>query len=307
MRPEAASRLRAPLAALLAAAISGDPAAWGASAFGWRLLFPYLCLFLALEAAESRRELGSTGLFLLGAAAGLAHEGVYAKQLQEGTLLLGVDWLGALFAAFDWGALAVLATAASRALLPAGSERRGRAAEAALASALAAAALWSYAVWTVTGRYRFARMLGPTWLLADALFLAAAAWLARRAWTRGAEEPPAWLAPAAAFCAWLGPAQLAIRAGGGWPALGSLALLAAWTAAFAWLARRGAARLSAASAARALLAIAAYRAAGALLARAWFGPPEFDVRAPLAFAYLVEVPARAAFFLVFFGRRPGPR
>lgn len=311
------ARLRAPLAALFALLIGGDIAVRGGGALldVGRFLFPYLWLFLAFEALKARRRLLDAEAFLVGAAVGLAHGGIYAKTLQRGIGALGIDWLAAATAAFDWGVVTVLALHAADAVFP---RREGKAVdgppllELAALVFIAAGALLSYLFDTITGRYRFERMLGSTWLLADVLFAAAAALLARRALARArADEPEErdrglWLL--GAFCAWLPAASGLARLGGDWPGPVSGVLVAAWTfaagvAAWRLWRERSYVDPEPRRSWKPALALAAWRLGGSVLLAALMGPFETNARAALAFSYLVDLPTRLVFFWAFFAGR----
>jgi len=173
----------------------------------------------------------------------------------------------------------------------------------------AAIAMYLFDAWV--GRTRFQRMLGPAWLLADLLFAGAAAALFRRAETRAESEETErdrWLWALAALCAWLPGAQLFARAGGDWPNLLSEMYVAAWTAAFgAWMWRlwreRGHASWEPRRAVSVILALAAWRAIGAILLLLIWGPVEFDPRSAAAFGFLVDLPSRLVFVTIFFATR----
>ncbi|MCR4296539.1 MAG: hypothetical protein NUW21_13470, partial [Elusimicrobia bacterium] len=110
---------RALAAAALALLISGDVARLGWGAVGlWHLSFPYLWLFVLLEAFRARRRVGDGEVFLAGAAMAMLYGGVYAKDLQYGLHPFGVDWLGVLAAAFDGGMTTVLALHVAARLRP---------------------------------------------------------------------------------------------------------------------------------------------------------------------------------------------
>lgn len=308
-------RLRPALAAALALLVGGDLAARGAweALDLWRYLFPYLWLFLAFEALRSRRRLLDAEAFLLGAAVGLLHDGVYAKSLQEGASLLGIDWLGSLCAAFDWGMVAVLSLHAADALLPREeTERALKLSELCGLVFLPAIALCGYFLRTFTGRYRYERMIGDTWLAADALFLIAAVLLYRRVLARAAEDEPGerdrGLWPLAAFCVWLPGAQGLGRLAEFWPLPFVLSLACAWGAAVSWWvwrlwAERGHADSPTRRAAPALLAAAGWRLAGALLVLLVWGAGADDPRSTFAFSLLVELPTRLVFAYVFLTSR----
>lgn len=300
-------RLRPALAALLALMIGGDLAARGLweSLDLWRWLFPYLWLFLAFEALHARRRLRDFEAFLIGAAVGLFYDGVYAKSLQEGALFLGIDWLGSACSVFDWGMVAVLALHAAGALLPRGETRYVRKmTELAGLVFLPALALCGYLIKTFTGRYRFERMIGDAWLLADILFVLAAGLLVRRALARSKEDEPeerdrtVWLL--AVFCVWLTGARGLGRLAGFWPWPFVLSLVAGWAAAVGWGAwRLWVERVHADRAPRRasplMLGAAGWRLAGAALVLFLFGTGEADPRSAFAFSVLVELPTRLVF------------
>ncbi len=310
-------RLRAPLASLLALWLCGDVAAYGWPAL-WdlrRWAFPWLPLFLACEWLRRRRRLLDDEAFLLGAAAALLDQGAVAKTLQDGLFFLGINWLGALSAAFDGGLVAVLALHVLDARVPAAPPPPDRGADALELSAFGLAAAGAGVGWivdAVTGRSRFERMLGPAWLLADLLFLGAAAALARRAWSRAGEDEPAprdrGLWALIAFGAWLPPAQLVARLGGEWLSPLSTLYLLAWTAAFAGWTRmlwreRGHIDARPRRAFKPVLFLAAWRFAAPAALAVLMGSAAADPRVVPAYAFLVDLPVRLAFFSLFFGAR----
>jgi hypothetical protein len=189
-------RLRAPLAAAVAFLMAGDLVARGPEALldVWRFLFPYLWLFLAFEALRRRRRLLDAEAFLLGAAAGLLHDGALTKSLQDGIFLLNVNWLPALTSCFDWGAATVVSLHVADWVLPRPDEgvpaAPQRAPELAALVFLPAGALLLYLLDAITRRSVVERALGPEWPLTDFLFAAAAAALARRAFSRAAADEP---------------------------------------------------------------------------------------------------------------------
>ncbi|HEX4048220.1 MAG TPA: hypothetical protein VH309_10320 [Elusimicrobiota bacterium] len=311
-------RLRAPLAAAVAFLIGGGLAARGPGWLldPWGFAFPYLWLFLAFEAARRRRRLLDAEAFILGAAAGLVFDGMYAKTLQDGVLFLGIDWLSSVATAFDWGMVTVVALHVADALLPRPgeepppSEASGGLELGALVF-IPAAALTMYLFDGWVGRTRFERMLGPTWMLADLLFAAAAVALLRRAAVRSRADEPGerdrWLWALAIFCGWLPGAQLFARAGE-WPSLLSALYVAAWTAGFgAWTWRlwreRGRAAWEPRRAVRPILALAAWRLLGAVLLALFLGPMEINDRTAPAFGFLVDLPTRLIFLSLFFSSR----
>ena len=311
-------RLRAPLCAAVALLIGGDLAARGASALAdpGRFLCPYLWLFLAFEALRRRRRLLDEEAFLLGAAAGLLWDGVFAKSLHDGTSLLDGNWLAAALACLDWGLLTVVSLHVVDAVRRRPSETSSKDApgfpEAAALALISAAAAARYVYDAAAGRSRFSLMLGPAWPIADLLFAAAAAALARRALSRArADAPPArerGLRALAAFGAWLPGARLAARAGGADFTPVSLLLIAAWTAALgAWLWRLWKARADEGApprrAARSILALAAWRAAAGAALWLWFGPAQDGGGGAGAFEAFVDLPTRLVFLSVFFTSR----
>jgi hypothetical protein len=309
-------RLRAPLAALVALLIGGELAARGLDVFTdvWGWLFPYLWLFLIFEVLGARRRLLDAEAFLVGAAVGLLHGGVYAKTLQEGGLPFGVDALGAVVSAFDWGMVAVLSLHVADAVLPRRGREDGARLEAAAAAAIAAGAAGVYFVMTATGRYRYERMIGSWWLAADALFAAAAAALVRRALRRAAEEEAPerdrWLWALAAFCAWLPGAQILSRAAGDPTGFVALFLLLVWTVVFGFVAwrswaDRGYVDAAPLRASRPLLGVALWRllALAALAVAFGRGGGDDDGRAAGAYQIFVDLPSRLAFAWIFFSSR----
>jgi hypothetical protein len=309
---------RALAAAALALLISGDAArlGWGAASL-WHLTFPYVWLFLLLEAVRARRRVADGEVFLAGAAMAMLYGGVYAKDLQYGPHPFGVDWLGVLGAAFDGGMTSVLALHVAARLRP----RHG--AEPAQPGVLAAvflvfvlgAAAAVYGVKTALDFYRADRMLGPTWLAADLLFAGAAWILARRAWGRSEEEDAEagrergiWAL--AAFVVWLPGARIVARAclAVELPLVLAYFFVGAWTAAAGWLfwrlwRERTYADPAAVAGSRPALAAAAWRAAGALLLVAWLGADLNDVSAAGIFSAAIDWPSRALFAWAFLTSR----
>jgi hypothetical protein len=312
-------RLRAPLAAAVAFLIGGDLAVRGPSGLLdlWRFAFPYLWLFLAFEAARRRRRLLDAEAFLFGAAVGLVHDGIYAKTLQDGVFFLGVNWLSALSAVFDWGMVTVVALHVADAYHPRPADEDPSSdvpggAELAVLIFIPVLAVTMYLFDAWVGRTRVGRMLGPGWLLAELLFAVAAAALIRRALVRSQTEEPeerdAWLWALAAVCGWLPGAQLLARAGGEWPSVPSVMFVAAWTAGFgAWIwsrwRERGLVALEPRRAARPILALAAWRLIGAALICLILGPMESDGRSAAAFGFFVDLPTRLIFISLFFSSR----
>ncbi len=307
-------RLRAPLAALAALLIGGELAARGSAVLTdvGGFLFPYVWLFLLFELLSSRRRLGDAEALMVGAAAGLLHDGVYAKALQEGALPFGFDALGAVFAVFDWGMTAVLALHVADALLPRVEESRDLRPEAAAAAAIAAAAAAVYALMTLTGRYRYERMIGSFWLLDDLLFIGAAAALVRRAWSRAAREEPqdrdGWLWALGALCAWLPGMQILYRAARGEPGFFAVFFMILWTivaggAMFRLWNDRAYADSAPRRVCRSALGLALWRLAAGAILLAVYGPAADNLRAVGPFQVFVDLPSRAAFCWLFFSGR----
>ena len=187
-------RLRAPLAAAIAWLFVGG-----------RFFFAQLWLFLAFEALSARRRLLDWQTFLLGAAAGLLHDGILTKVLQDGACFLGVDFLAALSAGFDWGMTAVVVLHVVDALLPrpVEEERPEKFPRPWALSVLSLAALIRYISDALAGHLRLERMLGPRWPLADLLFAAAAAALVAPALIRlESGQPQRMSRPILALAAW---------------------------------------------------------------------------------------------------------
>jgi hypothetical protein len=309
------SRLRAPLAALVALLIGGEFAARGGDALtdvgSW--LVAYLLPFLVIELLRARRRLLDAEVFMLGAAAGLLVDGVYAKTLQEGGFVLGVDGLGALFALFDRGMVAVLALHVVDALLP----RREDAPSPGLPERIAAGTIASGAVVvylfrTITSRYRYERALGATWLLADLLFAGAAAALIRRALARAAEgeepERDAWVWALAGLCVWL-PGYWAIaRVADGWSGfvVGFLSFLwSVFTGFLGWRLwmERAYVDHEPRRASPFALGVAAWRLVAAFAIVAWFGSASDNTAAAGAFQVFVDLPTRFVFAWLFLASR----
>lgn len=308
---------RALAAAALALLISGDVVRLGWGAVGlWHLAFPYVWLFLLLEAARARRRVGDGEVFLAGAAMAMLYGGVYAKDLQYGLHPFGVDWLGVLGSAFDGGMTTVLALHAAARLRPrpdAEPAEAGVLAGTYLVFVLGAAAV-VYGVKTYLDFYRADRMLGPTWLAADVLFAAAAWFLARRAWRRSEEDAVAGrergLWALAAFAVWLPGARIVARAcmAVDLPFVLAYFFVGAWTAGAGWLfwrlwRERTYADAAAVRGSRPALAAAAWRAAGALLLVAYLGADLNDVSAAGIFSAAIDWPSRALFAWAFLTSR----
>lgn len=307
------------LASALALLISGDPArlGWGAAGL-WHFVFPYLWLFILLESARARRRTDDGVVFLAGAAMAMLYGGVYAKDLQHGSHPFGFDLLGALCAAFDGGMTTVLALHAAERLRPrhdGAPPEMGLLVMVFLVFGLAAAAA-VYGVKTGFNFYRADRMLGPTWLVADLIFAAAAWKLARRARRRSEAEDEdeggreAWMWALAAFAVWLPGARLIARACMAWelpePLLYFFA--GAWTLAAGGLfwrlwRERGHAELAPVSGSRPAMAAAAWRAVGGLLIAVALGTELSDGRAAGIFASAIDWPTRALFAWAFLTSR----
>jgi len=308
---------RALLASALALLISGDAVrlGWGALSL-WHLLFPYLWMFVLLESGRARRRIEDGEVFLAGGAMAMLYGGVYAKDLQHGLHLAGVDWPGALCAIFDGGLTTMLALHAAERLRP---RREEEAAEMGLLATVflvfcfgAAAAV--YGVKTAFNFYRADRMLGSTWLVADVLFAGAAWLLARRAWTRTEEEAEAgrenWVWGLAAFAVWLPGARLVARVclAAELPGVLLYFFVGVWTVtAFGLFWRlwreRGHGDLFPVSGSRPALAAALWRAAGALLIVAAFGADINDPGAAGVFSAAIDWPSRALFAWAFLTSR----
>lgn len=304
-------------AAALALLISGDVARLGWDAVGpWHLVFPYLWLFLLLEASRARRRIEDGEVFLAGAAMAMLYGGVYAKDLQYGPHPFGVDWLGTLCALFDGGMTAVLAFHAAHRIRPRGDgepAEMGMLAIIFLVFSLGAAAA-VYGVKTALNFYRADRMLGDSWLVADILFAAAAWFLARRAWTRTEEDAEAgrepWVWALAAFAVWLPGARLIARACMAVELPGVLLyfFVGSWTASAAWLfwrlwKERGHFEASVVSGSRPALASALWRAGGAVILALWLGADLNDSSAAGLFSALIDWPTRALFAWAFLTSR----
>ncbi|MDO8756804.1 MAG: hypothetical protein Q7J64_02220, partial [Elusimicrobiota bacterium] len=297
---------RAAAASALALLISGDPArlGWGAAGL-WHFVFPYLWLFVLLESTRARRRTDDAVAFLAGAAMAMLYGGVYAKDLQHGAHPFGVDLLGALCAAFDGGMTTVLALHIVERLRP---RRDGAPPEMGLlvmgflVFGLGAAAA-VYGVKTGFNFYRADRMLGPTWLVADLIFAAAAWKFARlaRAVSEAEDEPEGgrepWLWALAAFAVWLPGARLIARAcmAAELPSVLMYFFTGAWTLAAGVLfwrlwRERGHAELAPVSGSRPALAAAVWRAVGALLIVLTLGAELNDGRAGGIFASAIDWP-----------------
>ncbi|MFI5349938.1 MAG: hypothetical protein ACHQ2Z_10365 [Elusimicrobiota bacterium] len=247
----------------------------------------------------------------MGAAVGLVSDGACAKTLQDGVLPLGINWLGALTAAFDWGLVTVVALHVAEAIIPRSSTEPAEGSlELAALFFIPAGALILYLFDAFVGRTRFERMLGPVWLLADMLFFAAAAALVRRAVTLADESSSrdSWLWGLAALCGWLPGAQLFARAGA-WPNFMSIFSVVVWTAGFGfwmrslWLKRNEISSEPRREAAP-ILALAAWRFLGAVTICLTVGSLESDDRAASAFGFFVDLPTRILFISLFFSSNP---
>jgi len=311
--------MRALVAALLALLISGDIARLGWDAVGlWHFAFPYVWLFVALEACRARRRVEDGVVFLAGAAMAMAYGGIYAKDFQHGLHPLGIDWLGAVCGAFDGGMTTVLALHAAERLRPRverGPAEMGMLTVVFLVFGLGAAAA-IYGVKTQFNFYRADRMLGPSWLFADLLFAAAAWTFARRAWKRSESDEPAeefrepWVWVLAAFAVWLPGARLTAAVCGamGLPAVLTYFFVGAWTAAAGTVSwrlwrERAHAELSPASGSRPALAAGLWRALGTLLLVAALGADLNEPRAAGIFSAAIDWPSRALFAWAFLTSR----
>ncbi len=307
---------RALAAAALALLISGDPARLGWGALGvWHFIFPYFWLFLLLESTRARRRTEDGAVFLAGAAMAMLYGGVYAKDLQHGSHLFGVDWLGALCAVFDGGMTTVLALHLAARLRPRGEDEPEMSLPVMifLVFGLGASAA-VYGVHTAFNFYRADRMLGPTWLIADVLFAAAAWKLARRAkdvsedGEDSGREP--WVWSLAAFAVWLPGARFIAQlcAAVELPGVLMYFFVGAWTFAAGGLCwrlwkERGHADISPVPRSRPAEAAALWRAAGALVLVAALGAELNDARAAGIFSAAIDWPSRALFAWVFLTSR----
>lgn len=316
---------RAFAAAALALLIGGDSVRLGWDAIGvWHFLFPYLWLFVLLEAARAKARVEDGEVFLAGAAMAMLYGGVYAKDLQHGLHPFGIDWPGSVCAAFDWGMTAVLALHVAERAFPReraapddSEEPAGPAPQVLTLSFLAftagtAAAV--YAVKTAFNFYRADRMLGPTWLVSDLLFLAASALLARRAWREAREEEagqrPPWVWALAGFVVWLPGASLVGRAclAAGLPSVLMYFFVGAWSAVswgLCWRLwrERGHAETRPLSGAKPAMTAALWRAGGALMLIATLGYDLNAERTAGLFSVLIDWPSRALFAWAFLTSR----
>lgn len=308
---------RSAVAAVLALLISGDVARLGWDAFGpWHFIFPYLWLFILLSAGRARRRIEDGEVFLAGAAMAMLYGGVYAKDLQHGFHPFGIDWLGSLSAIFDGGMTTVLALHLTDRIRPRGGEEpedMGVATFGFLVFVLGADIV-IYGIKTSFDYYRAERMLGPTWLVADLLFIGAAWALARCAWRRSGEEPEEgrepWVWGLAAFAAWLPGARIIAHVCTAIELPGVLLyfFVGAWTlgaGVVVWRLwrERGHADLMPVSGSRLAQLAALWRAAGALLLVAAFGADLNEAGAAGVFSAAIDWPSRALFAWVFLTSR----
>ncbi|MEK7234528.1 MAG: hypothetical protein AAB268_11980 [Elusimicrobiota bacterium] len=318
-------RVRALAAAALALLISGDVARLGWDAVGlWHFVFPYLWLFVLLEASRARRRIEDGQVFLAGAAMAMLYDGVYAKNLQYGLHPLGIDWLGAISAAFDRGMTTVLSLQIAVRLVPRPMETGGEAPSPYGPSAplltlvflvfVLGVAASVYGVKTALNFYRADRRLGPSWLVADVLFAGAAWALARRAWSRseeGAEsgrEP--WVWGLTAFVVWLPGARMIALAcmAAELPGVLLYFFVGAWTLGAAGIfwrlwSERGHCDILPVAGSRPASAAAVWRAAGTLLLVAVLGADLNDARAAGIFSAAIDWPSRALFAWAFLTSR----
>ncbi len=308
---------RALAAAALALLISGDVARLGWDAAGpWHLVFPYLWLFVLLEGGRARRRIEDGEVFLAGAAMAMLYGGVYAKDLQHGFHPLGIDWLGALCAAFDGGMTTVLALHVAVRFRPRGEVEPKEMGMLPIIFLIFcfAAAVSVYGVKTAFNFYRADRMLGPAWLIADILFVFVAWTLARRARARSEEDAEtgreSWVWSLAAFAVWLPGARFIARAcaASGLPGAFFYFSVGAWTVVLAGLCRRLRAALptdlgSPKARSGAALAAVLWRAAGALILAVCLGADRGDARAAGLFSAMIDWPSRALFAWVFLTAR----
>ncbi len=310
---------RALAAAALALLISGDVARLGWAAAGlWHFVFPYLWLFVLLEGCRARRRMSDGTVFLAGAAMAMLYGGVYTKELQHGFHPLGIDWLGSLCALFDGGMTTVLALHVADRLRPRSDGEpveMGMLAIIFLVFGLGAAAA-VYGVKTTFNFYRADRMLGPSWLVADILFAAAAWTFARRAvrlseseeQAEEGREPYLWCL--AAFAVWLPGARFIAVLCEAMDLPGALLYFfaGAWTVGalmFFWRLwkERGHGEPVPASGSRPALAAALWRAAGAILLVLALGAELNEPRASGIFSAAIDWPSRALFAWAFLTSR----
>jgi hypothetical protein len=309
--------LRALLAAAVALLVSAEAPRLGAAAFSpWRLLWPWTAFFVALEFVRARRRVGAEDAFLAGAAAALAFQGVYTKELQHGLMPLGVDWLGAAGVAFDGGLTAVLSLHLLQVLRPRREEDgepslSGAAPAVALVGVTAAAAALVFGLKTAYGIHRVDRLLGAGWLTADLGFLAVA-WLLIGPLRRGEEEGERagtpWPAALAAGALAVPAARLCARVAAAFELPGALmwGFAAAGAGVLAWLVwrlwrDRVLAEPPEEGRSRAALAAALWRALAALALWSQFDPA--DQRLPAVFSLVVELPTRAVFAFLLLSSR----
>lgn len=316
---------RAFAAAALALLIGGDSVRLGWDAIGlWHFLFPYLWLFVLLETARAKGRVEDGEVFLAGAAMAMLYGGVYAKDLQHGLHPFGIDWPGSVCAAFDGGMTTVLALHVAERAFPRAAAVSEDSAEPggpvpqvltlAFLAFVAGTGAAVYGVKTAFNFYRADRMLGPTWLVSDILFLATAAVLARRAWrdvTEGeAAQRPSWVWLLAGFAVWLPGASLTGRAclAAGLPSVLMYFFVGAWTAAswgLGWRLwrERGHAETAPQSGARPAMTAALWRAGGALMLIAMLGYDLNAERTAGLFSVLIDWPSRALFAWAFLTSR----
>lgn len=309
--------LRVLAASALALLISGDPARLGWGAVGaWHFIFPYVWLFLLLEATHARRRHEDGAVFLAGAAMAMLYGGVYAKDLQFGTHPLGIDWLGALCALFDGGMTTVLALHIAERVRPREEREAAEMGMPVLVFLIfclgAAAAV--YGIKTGLNFYRADRMLGPSWLVADILFAAAAGTLFRRAWSRSVEEEAPgredWVWGLSAFAVWLPGARIIARACAAveLPLVLLYFFVGVWTVVAAGVAwrlwrERGHIDLLPVSGSRPALTASLWRAAGALLLVAIFRSDLNEPSVAGIFSAAIDWPSRALFAWAFLTSR----
>jgi hypothetical protein len=287
----------------------------------WRLLkfwdwaIPYLALFLAVELALRRRQGGPARVFGLGAAFGFLYEGVYTKTVIDGLGFLGVDTAALAASCFDWGMLAVMAAHVLSARFP----RRDRVDGPDLVAGLPALGVLSvlglvmgviYFIKSYFGHYVAERMVGPTWLVTDVVFVVAAFLLARRVLERDPYEPPTWAYLVGGLLVWMPGNQILWVWGEefSWPMPVTVVLAAVWAAGVVlsfrtlWVGRAHVEETPR-RASPVLLYAVAWRVIGSVALLAAYAPAVFDERAAAAYAVLIDIPSRAAFCYAFLASR----
>lgn len=309
MLPRAAAE--AAVALLLGGALATG--GWAGLASVWGYAVPYGALFLALELLLRKTKANMAMVFTLGMAFACLYEGVYTKAVFDGVGFLGLDTGAAAAALFDWGMLAVMSAHLVSARWKRTEERRGRLAAVPAVAGLGLIVLamaMVYLVKTGFGHYIVERTLGPTWLLTDALFLAAAAVLLRRGLANEEGGLHGAVYVLCAFASWAPGNEILLVWGErfAWPGILTFLLCASWAVSFAWgfysLWRwRGVVDETPVSRHPLLLYAAAYRVVGSLALLAAYHPAVFDERTAAAYGLLIDVPTRLAFSYALLGSR----